>query len=111
VAAGSLTVSVTLLQTLASRIDRAQVGLMIIGWACEVVAIILVLYSLAASENALSLERRRVDVMLVDGKDPNWANADKVRTLRLNTWASWLAVIGISCILVQAGIGVRLLSP
>jgi hypothetical protein len=112
IAGGSLTVSVALLERIAGNVGPLQVGFLVAGWTAEIVAIVLVLRSLSASERAIEKERERVDCMLsnADGADPNWPNPSSVQTERLNTWASVCAITGIALILVQAAIGVSLLN-
>jgi len=111
IAGGSLTVSVALLERVITNLDLLQKLFLLTGWAAEVVAIVLVLMSLSSSERALDAERGRVDVMLSnhDGKDPDWPNVARDQTEKLNTGAAACAVLGITLILIQAGIAVGLL--
>jgi SpoU rRNA methylase family enzyme len=110
-AGGSLTVSVALLQRQSSTLGSTQAVLLFLGWALEVVAIILVLRSLHQSESALGTERERIDCMLtLQTTDPGWLNQASGRTERLNARASWFAVVGVVALLAQAAIGLSVLS-
>lgn len=103
VAGGTLGVSLTFLNKIATVPGSWSTLLLVAGWGLEVAAIVLILRSLHCSEAALEHERERIDSMLGgDGKDPGWANVNAKKTESLNSRASILAVAGIVAILAYA---------
>jgi hypothetical protein len=106
-AGGALTVSAALLQRSPTPPGGLAFYLLIAGWTLEVVAVILVLYTLHLSEAAVGAERERVDCMLQgDGEDPGWTNANAERTEFWNNCASAAAVAGVILLLLQAVLSV-----
>lgn len=107
IAGGVLGVSVTFLEKIAPTPTPWIAGFLILGWAFEVAAVVLVLLSLHSSDAAFWTERERVDTMLDgDGRDPGWMNLAQRRTEWQNNTASAAALIGIVLILISASLGV-----
>jgi hypothetical protein len=110
VAGGSLGVSVTFLERVITDLTNGWAIALMLGWACEVTAIVYVLLSLHSSDAAMICERERVDAMLKsdDGKDPGWPNPAAVTTEWRNKMASILMVVGLVIILAHAAISLTL---
>lgn len=103
VAGGSLAISVAFLERVVDVVGPLSGIVLATGWACEIAAMVLILWSHSASERALETELERVDCMMRTGADnPGWPNRSSARTAKMNTLASVATVAGLVIMLAHA---------
>lgn len=102
IAGGTLAVSVTFFEKIAPHPTVEIIAMLAIGWLGSIVAVLLVLLSLHASETAHELQRDETDLaMLNDGRPPS-GNTASDRTRAMNYAASFCVVGGVMFVLIAA---------